>query len=74
MGWKYIGVTASDSFIIDGVDVFKENWENTGKTVHVVDPLYGQKYEFTVWKVRKADEVIIFASGEFSNNIFGFYK
>lgn len=73
MGWKYIGVTASDSFIINGVDVFKEDWENTGKTAHVLDPLYGHKYEFSVCRVRKADKVIIFVSGEFSNNVFGFY-
>lgn len=72
MGWKCIGVT-SDSFIIEGVDVFKEDWENTGKVAHVIDPLYGQKYEFIVWKVKKADKAITFASGEFSNNVFGVY-
>lgn len=73
MSWKYIGVTANDSFIIDGVDVFKEDWENTGKIAHVIDPLYNQKYAFTVWRIKKADKVITFASGEFSNNVFGFY-
>jgi len=71
--WKYIGVTTNDSFIVDGVDIFKEQWKNTGKIAHVVDPLYGKKLKFTVWEIKISDRVITFAAGEFSNNVFGIY-
>jgi len=41
MKWKFIGSTIDDSFIIDGVDIFKEKWNDTGINVKLKDPLYG---------------------------------
>lgn len=73
MAWKFIGACYGDKFIIDGVDIFKEKWENTGEKVHVKDPHYGQQFTFNVWKVRNDNKVIIFAAGEFSNNVYGIY-
>lgn len=73
MNWRFAGSAAEDKFIIDGIDIFKEEWENTGEVIQVKDPLYGQEYMFTVWKVQKSDKMIIFAAGEFSNNVFGIY-
>lgn len=73
MGWNYIGITTKDSFIIDGVDVFKEEWKNTGKIANVVDSAYGQKFTFNVWQVINSGKVITFAAGEFSYNVWGIY-
>jgi hypothetical protein len=74
LGWTYIGLTTKDSFIIDGTDVFKEEWKDTGEIANVVDPAYGQKFEFTVWQVKTAQKMITFAAGEFSNNVWGIYR
>ena len=73
MGWTYIGFTTNDSFIIDGVDVFKEEWKNTGKIANVIDPAHHQKFAFTIWQVQITDKMITFAAGEFSNNVWGIY-
>lgn len=73
MSWKFIGATCNDSFLIDGVDVFKERWNRTNKTVEVKDPLHGQSFTFDVYCVHVDNRDIVFASGEFSNLVFGFY-
>lgn len=69
MGWTFIGSATNDNFIIDGVDVFNEKWTNTAKIANVIDPIYGQKFKFTVWQVKNLQ----FAAGEFSNNGWGIY-
>lgn len=74
MGWKFIGSTHQDSFIINGVDIFKEKWESTGERVGVVDPIYKQQFTFSVWRVATKDKIISFVAGEFSNGIFGIYQ
>ncbi|SCZ11220.1 hypothetical protein [Alkaliphilus peptidifermentans] len=73
MKWRFVGSTTEDKFIIDGIDIFKEKWESTGEVADVIDPLYGQPFKFNVWRVENEDEIIIFAAGEFSNNVFGIY-
>ena len=49
------------------------NWINTNNRVMVVDPKYGQKHKFTVWKVNICGSIHEFVAGEFSNTIWGFY-
>lgn len=74
MSWKFIGSSSDDSFVISGIDIFKEQWEDTGEIAHVVDPLYGQSFNFTVWRINNNGKVLVFVAGEFSNNIFGIYQ
>jgi hypothetical protein len=73
LSWRFIGTCHGESFIIGEVDIFKEEWKNTGEQVRVLDPLYGQAFIFNVWKIEKACEIITFVAGEFSNNILGIY-
>ena len=42
MNRKYKGSTYIDSYIINGFDIFKEKWVNTGKSVKVIDPIDGE--------------------------------
>lgn len=72
MSWKYIGAH-NISFLIDGVDVFKEHWNRTNRKVKVKDPRYGQSYTFDVYYVHVENRDVYFASGEFSASVFGFY-
>ncbi len=44
-----------------------------GKSVAVKDPLYGQDYNFPVYKVVIENQEFEFAAGEFSNCVYGFY-
>ncbi len=71
--WDFIGITINNSFILAEIDIFKENWENTGEVAYVIDPAYRQQFSFTVWKVKRDGKDIIFAAGEFSNNVFAIY-
>ncbi|MCA1066121.1 hypothetical protein QTG56_25460 (plasmid) [Rossellomorea sp. AcN35-11] len=71
--YKFKGSTLDDSFILNGIDIFKEKWIDTGKEAKVTDPIYGQGFTFTVWKVIRDDKHIVFAAGEFSNNVWGVY-
>lgn len=73
MKWKFIGSTIDDSFIIDGVDIFKEKWNDTGINVKLKDPLYGDIKTFKVWTITLRNNEITFAAGEFSNNVWGIY-
>ncbi len=71
--WNFIGSSFGDNFVIDGIDIFKKTWIDTGRKVEVQDPLYHQKFTFTVWKIKNENKEITFASGEFSNNVYGIY-
>ncbi|RKP55561.1 hypothetical protein D7Z26_10285 [Cohnella endophytica] len=71
--WKFRGSTSNDSFILDGIDIFKQEWINTKQTIEVKDPLYNQSFNFSIWNVIVVGQTITFAAGEFSNNIFGIY-
>lgn len=73
MDWEFMGTTINDSFILCGIDIFKEKWENTGEVACVIDPAYRKQFNFTVWRVNKDCKDIIFAAGEFSNNVFAIY-
>lgn len=37
--WNFIGSSFGDNFVIDGIDIFKKNWIDTGRKVEVQDPL-----------------------------------
>lgn len=69
--WEF--KAAANRFLIDGEDVFKEQWINTGEDAEVKDPLYGNKLIFTVWKVERESGVITFVAGELSNSVFGIW-
>ena len=56
-----------------GVNIFDYEWERTGKKVIVKDPLYIQELVFHVYKVMIDEQEYEFASGEFSNCVYGIY-
>lgn len=56
-----------------GVNIFDYTWNRTGKTVAVQDPLYHQTYTFPVYSVVINNFEHIFAAGEFSSCVWGFY-
>lgn len=71
--WQH-EITGSDgNVMLFGVNIFEYEWKETGRTVRVCDPLYGQEYKFSVYTVNINGENQEFAAGEFSNCIWGFY-
>jgi hypothetical protein len=76
IAWTYIGhCLDSQPFAIEGVNVWKHQWHRRrGETAVVDDPQYGQTFEFSVYEIVTPKKRIVFAAGEFSNCIWGFYR
>ena len=70
--WRY-EKTGSYDTILFGAKIFDYEWIQTGEKVNIIDPLYGEKYCFSVYKVVIDKYEYIFAAGEFSNSVYGFY-
>ena len=73
--WSYVGRSLdSESFQIDGIDVWKHPWTQVDEPhTGVKDPLYNQDYSFTVFEFEAGSKTVRFAAGEFSNGAWGFY-
>lgn len=71
--WRH-QVTGVDGLVnLWGENIFALKWCRTGETAVVLDPLYGQEFRFPVYRVKIRGEERIFAAGEFSNCVWGFY-
>ena len=65
--WQFIGAgPEGQSFTIEGLDVWKHEWQDTKERAHVKDPHYQRDFTFHVWEIRSEDRNVTFAAGEFS--------
>jgi hypothetical protein len=74
--WTFAGaVGSSEPFAINGIDVWQHKWQSVegAPRAAVRDPHYGQSYEMDVYRITDGSHSVVFAAGEFSNGIFGFY-
>jgi len=71
--WKHMDTCASGKCELFGVNIFDYHWENMGRKISVLDPIYKQKHVVTVYRIKVGDEQFTFAAGEFSNAIYGIY-
>jgi hypothetical protein len=77
--WRHIGTCVDGQrFEIDGLDVWSHEWnEYPGLRARVLDPRYGQQFNFRVYEmvghVGADERKVTFAAGEFSNCVWGFY-
>lgn len=73
MTWHHEVTGTEGNVILFGVNIFEHPWNRTGETAWVRDPRYGQTYGFPVYTVNGADGSRLFAAGEFSSGVWGFY-
>jgi hypothetical protein len=72
--WKFAGASPDgQKFDIEGINVWDYQWVPQGKKADVKDPLYHQDFHFSVYEISAASKKIVFAAGEFSNSMWGFY-
>jgi len=71
--WVFVKTGIEGECELFGVNIFEYVWNNTGQKVSVLDPVYGQTHEMTVYTATINDRTVTFAAGEFSNCIYGFY-
>ena len=75
MNWSFAGASCEgDKLEISGIRVWEHKWVcRVGERADVKDPRYGQSYSFHVYEIVASDRQIVFAAGEFSNSVYGFY-
>jgi hypothetical protein len=71
--WKFVKSGVEGECELFGVNIFDYKWKNTNEKICVPDPLYDQKHEMTVYTVDIDGKLFTFATGEFSNCVYGFY-
>jgi len=73
--WKFIGACSDgERFEIEKTNVWDHKWiRREGQKAEVKDPLYNQDFHFEVFQISIFNRHIVFAAGEFSNCIWGFY-
>jgi hypothetical protein len=73
--WEFVGACVDgQTLTIDGVDVWSHHWVPRGEqTASVTDPAYGQRFTFHVYEIQMGKKRVVFAAGEFSNCMWGFY-
>ncbi|HEX2697401.1 MAG TPA: hypothetical protein VHM28_06795 [Anaerolineales bacterium] len=73
--WKFVGISVwNKRFVIGGVNIWDYDWRPiSDQFAHVKDPSYKQDFVFQVYFIEVNAIHIEFASGEFSNLVYGFY-
>jgi hypothetical protein len=71
--WEFEVSGIDGNVILFGVNIFEYEWNNTGESVLLEDPIYHQKFKLPVYNVNIDGETHSFVAGEFSNCIWGFY-
>jgi hypothetical protein len=76
-GWEFIAAAVEGgSLLIDGADPWGVGWEAlpVGSVV-VDDPVYpGGRHTLGAYRLVGVEPVVLFAAGEFSNGVWGFYE
>ena len=73
MIWKFEKSGFEGNCELFGVNIFHYPWHNQNKKVEVIDPLYHKKHWFDTYTVHIEGKTALFAAGEFSNGVYGFY-
>ncbi|MCC3160804.1 hypothetical protein LJ737_26440 [Hymenobacter sp. 15J16-1T3B] len=74
MNWHFIGSCLDgETFRIGGLDVWQHPWTAQPQTARVIDPHYGVAKQFNVYRLGPPEAPVLFAAGEFSNGVWGFY-
>jgi len=74
--WQFIGAYLDgEAFALEGTDVWKSTWlRREGEFAEVRDPHHHQRFRFEVFELPTAAGRVVFAAGEFSNGVWGFYR
>ncbi len=73
--WRFVGAVI-DGVAIDlcGENPWRVSWQSMACEVNLPDPIYpGQSHCLNVFSIMGEHSLIVFAAGEFSNGVWGFY-
>jgi hypothetical protein len=75
-GWRLvsIGLEGEPVDLGSGVDPWTVSWTSTHGRIVVAHPSYPrERHEMFTYEVAASDPPIVFAAGEFSNGVWGFF-
>jgi hypothetical protein len=75
-GWRFvhIGFERDAIDIGGGIDPWKVDWVDTRTSIVVAHPSYpSQRHSMFVYEAFGSEPPVVFAAGEFSNGVWGFY-
>ena len=74
-GWRFVSIgLEGQPTDIAGVNPWEAEWTATGSRITVAHPQYpGQRHVMWVYEVKGSAPRVLFAAGEFSNGVWGFF-
>ena len=73
--WRHIATCVEGQpVLVDGVDVWKHKWRQTGADAEIEDPIHGQGFVFHIYALTAGHRQVEFAAGEFSNGVWGIFR
>ena len=75
LDWKLMAVVwATDGIVIEGVNLWNHKWIDLKESFEVSHPAHPwEKHTVDVYRVEADCAVVVFAAGEFSPGVWGFY-
>lgn len=74
-GWRFVDIGV-EGFAVDigGLNPWPESWTSKDRRVVVPHPQYpAQRHRFHVYEIADTDPPVVFAAGEYSYGVWGFF-
>ncbi len=72
--WEFFrSVIDGEELRLQGLNIWDFPWKATGESISVKDPIYQQSHVFSVYEITDGPVSVHFATGEFSNLVWGIY-
>jgi hypothetical protein len=75
-GWQFVSIGFEGNPVdISGIDVWDAEWTAVERSpITVAHPSYPrQRHSMNVYEIRAVSPAVVFAAGEFSNGVWGFF-
>jgi len=76
-GWQFVSIgVEGDPVDISGIDVWDAEWTASERSpITVAHPSYPrQRHSMSVYEIRAVSPAVVFAAGELSNGVWGFFR
>ena len=75
LGWRFVSIGfEGDAIEVAGVNPWQRSWTPTHECITVAHPQYpSQRHVMFTYEIAGLDAPVVFAAGEFSNGVWGFY-
>lgn len=76
VGWRFVAIgVEGDSVLLGGADAWSAPWSPVGDSLTVPHPHNPeQRHRFTQYSVKTSVGEVVFAAGEYSNGVWGFFE